>query len=130
MLRIKTKLDKSQIAGIGVFADEDICKSQVIWSMNKLSVFRITPEYYNELSEEEKDFIEEKDYYWIDNDGSYMIPLDDSRFVNHSENPNVVDQNDYTTIAARNIKKGEELTMNYRTLVTEEHWKPYFKNET
>ena len=95
--------------------------------MNNLSVFRITSEDYKSLSEEEKNFIEEKDYYWIDNDGSYMIPLDDSRFINHSESPNVIDKNDYLTIAARNIKKGEELTMNYRTLVSEEYWKPYFK---
>ena len=127
MLRIKTKLDKSQIAGIGVFTDEDIHEGQIIWSMNNLSVFRITSEDYKSLSEEEKNFIEEKDYYWIDKDGSYMIPLDDSRFINHSESPNVIDKNDYLTIAVRNIKKGEELTMNYRTLVSEEYWEPYFK---
>jgi len=129
MIKIKTKLDKSQIAGIGVFADQEIRSGEIVWSMNKLSVVRISPEDYRNLSEEEKSFIDEKDYYWIDNDGSYMIPADDSRFINHSENPNVIDKDDYTTIAARDIKIGEELTMNYRTLVPEEYWRPYFTNE-
>ena len=60
MLRIKTKLDKSQIAGIGVFTDEDIHEGQIIWSMNNLSVFRITSEDYKSLSEEEKKFYRRK----------------------------------------------------------------------
>ena len=69
MLKVKTKLDRSKIAGIGVFADQEIKKSEVIWQMNNLSAFKITIEDYKKLSQEEKDFIEEKDYYWIDENG-------------------------------------------------------------
>jgi SET domain-containing protein len=130
MLKVKTKLDRSKIAGIGVFADQEIKKGEVIWQMNNLSVFKITTEDYEKLSQEEKDFIEEKDYYWIDENGSYMIPLDDSRFINHSDNPNVVDKDDYCCIADKNIALGEEITMNYKSLVPKEHWRPYFSNET
>ena len=40
MLKVKTKLDRSKIAGIGVFADQEIKKSEVIWQMNNLSAFK------------------------------------------------------------------------------------------
>ena len=51
-------------------------------------------------------------------------------FINHSDNPNVVDKDDYCCIADKNIALGEEITMNYKSLVPKEHWRPYFSNET
>lgn len=126
MLIIKTRLDKSLISGIGVFADQDVMKGDIVWRLSKLSVFKISRKDYEELSEQDKRFIHEKDYYWIDDDDSYMIPMDDSRFINHSESPNIIDKDSTTCIASRDIRSGEELTMNYRELCPEYDWKPYF----
>jgi hypothetical protein len=126
MLTIKTKLDKSSIAGIGLFADQDILKGEVVWKMNSLSVLKITPNEYNNLSRTEKDFIQEKDYFWADEDGNYMIPIDDSRFINHSCNPNIIDLDDNTCVASKDIKREEELTIDYKTLVPKEQWQNYY----
>jgi SET domain-containing protein len=129
MLLVKTRLDKSTIAGVGLFANQDIQKGERIWQMRSISTFKITPSQYDNLSKLEQDFIQNTDYYWIDNDDNYMIPIDDARFINHSCDPNIVDLDENTCIASRDIKNGEELTADYRTLVPEENWKDYYSNQ-
>jgi SET domain-containing protein len=126
MLLIKTKIDKSLIAGIGLFADQDIQKNSIVWKMYPLSVFKINVDDYHKLSKVEQDFIDNKDYYWLDKNNNYMIPIDDSRFINHSINPNIIDLDDNTCISSRDIKNGEELTIDYKTLVNKENWQNYY----
>lgn len=126
MLIVKTKIDKSTIAGIGLFAEQDILKGDVVWKMTDISVLQITPEEYNSLSAIEQNFIKEKDYYWTDSNNNYMIPIDDSRFINHSVYPNIIDLDENTCVAAKNIKSGEELTIDYKTLVSKENWQDYY----
>ena len=127
MIVVKTKLDKSLISGIGLFANQDILKGELIWKMTSISVFLITPDKYEELSKIEKNFIIEKDYYWLDDDGNYLIPIDDSRFVNHSNNPNIIEKDENSCIASREIKQNEELTIDYKTLIPKELWESYMK---
>lgn len=124
MLRVKTKLDKSLISGIGLFADQYIKQGDIVWQQSVLSVLVISKDEYGKLPEIDQIFLKDKDYYWIDN-GDYIIPIDDCRFINHSYFPNVIDQNDIS-IAAKNIDIGEELTMDYRTLIPQEQWESYF----
>lgn len=128
MLIVKTRIDKSTISGIGLFADQNILKGDTIWKMTNISVLKITPVEYKSLSTIEQVFIKEKDYYWTDKDNNYMIPIDDSRFINHSANPNIVDSDDNTCVASKNIKQGEELTIDYKTLVPKENWENYYAN--
>lgn len=125
MFTIKTKLDKSNISGIGVFSEQIIPKGYVIWQMTSISVLKITLEEYTNLSEIEKQFIQEKDYYWIDEDGNYMLPIDDSRFVNHSSNPNIIETENNYCVASRDININEELTIDYKTLVPKKYWKEF-----
>ena len=127
MIVVKTKLDKSLISGIGLFANEDILKGDLIWKMTSISVFQITPDKYETLSQIEKDFITEKDYYWLDDNGNYLIPIDDSRFMNHSNNPNIIEIHENFCVASRNIKKNEELTIDYKTLIPKDLWESYMK---
>jgi SET domain-containing protein len=125
MIVVKTKLDKSLISGIGLFANQDILKGDLTWKMTSISVFKITPDQYKELSQIEKDFIVEKDYYWLDDQGNYAIPIDDSRFVNHSNDPNIIELDENHCVASRNIKQNEELTIDYKTLIPKELWETY-----
>jgi len=41
-----------------------------------------------------------------------MLNIDNTRFINHSDTPNIKHQ-EYKLIAANDIKKGEELLDNY-----------------
>jgi len=125
MIVIKTKLDKSLISGIGLFANQDVLKGELIWKMTSISVFKITPDRYEALSQIEKDFITDKDYYWLDEHGNYLIPIDDSRFVNHSNNPNIIETDENFCFASRDINQNEELTIDYKTLIPKELWETY-----
>jgi uncharacterized protein len=112
MLTVKTKLDKSKIAGIGLFADQDIDKDQLVWKNNAGTELAKTPEEFAAFS----DYLQNiyKHYGYMDKvDKLWKLPLDNSRFMNHSENPNLtqVESGDYH--ATRKISAGEEITCNY-----------------
>jgi SET domain-containing protein len=125
MLTVKTRLDKSEISGIGLFASQVILPGDVVWKMSSISVLKISKIQYELLSDIEQKFIKEKDYYWLDDDGNYMIPIDDGRFINHSSSPNLVELDDNHYIASRKIEPNEELTIDYKKLVPKEYWEAY-----
>lgn len=125
MFIIKTKLDKSSISGIGLFANQFVAKNEIVWQITSISVLKIDSEHYTKLSILEKNFIEEKDYYWLDENRCYMIPIDDSRFVNHSNDPNIIEKDDGYYVALHDIHPNEEITIDYKTLVPQDLWQPY-----
>ena len=116
MLMVKTKLDVSPIHGIGLFADEFIGESTVIWQFHKLFDLRFDERGIEQLAEGAREQIR-KYSYREKHSGLYVLCGDDARFFNHSENPNCLDfySNDDQdlTVARRNINAGEELTCNY-----------------
>lgn len=122
MLCIKTKIQKSKIHGIGLFADEDIAKGTLVWQFE--------PKIDLMLSQVEVDFLSEDskkqflNYAFFDKGtGKYVLCGDDARFFNHSSNNNCDDSQPNVTVAMYDIKKGEELTVDYRTFYgnLEEH---------
>lgn len=77
MLLVKTKLGKSEIHGVGLFADEFIAKGTVIF---KESFFtkHFTENEYNELSEIQKNFVNHYCYFL---GGVWRCSLDNDRFT-------------------------------------------------
>jgi len=109
MLVVKTKLRKSKIHGMGVFADQNIKKGATIWEYNPVIDKEITKKQYKSLPNIAKRYMMKYTYLEVN---KWILCGDDGRFVNHSKHPNCDDKGD-RTIAGRNIKKGEELTSNY-----------------
>jgi hypothetical protein len=115
---VKTRLKPSSIAGIGLFADEDIPKGTVTW--------RFMPAYDRLLTEVELDEIPEParssllDHVYLDAaSGLYVLCADNARFMNHSDDPNTAGVHEKGAIegydiATRDIEAGEELTCDYR----------------
>jgi SET domain-containing protein len=108
---LSSKIEKrsSSISGIGLFAKQTIEKGETVWHptaelMEKIHIGELHP-----LPESEK-------YDWIKH--SYQIgetlykDIDDTRFMNHSCSPNVIDFLDIL-VAARKIHKDEEITWDY-----------------
>lgn len=110
MLIVKTYLDKSSIDGIGLFAAEDILEGQKISEYSDLFNSDIPCEH---LLDSELVFANK---YAVKKFGHFCFFFDDERFMNHSDDPNTVQESVYTCIAKRNIKKGEEITCNYKEL--------------
>ena len=113
MLCIKTKIKPSQIAGIGLFADEHIPKGTIVWKFEPLLDTLFSKEEIDILSKPSQEQFH--NYAFFDNThNKYMLCGDDGRFFNHSDNPNCNDELPDVTIALKDIDTGEELTVNYK----------------
>lgn len=109
MLIVKTKIKPSKIDGLGLFADQDIEKGDVVYQYIPYLETIISETKFISLPK----FIQEKiAHYGVKYKEKYYISWDGDQFMNHSDNPNVKDCGRYTA-TLRNIKKGEELTCNY-----------------
>lgn len=120
MLQVKTYLAKSSIEGIGVFAGENIAKGTVTWRYDRDVDIQFDPEMLTKFPQKKKELIL-RYAYLSKHLGVYIFPIDDSRFINHSSNPNtdpILMPGDTETcgVANRDINKGEEITINYRAI--------------
>lgn len=112
MLLVRTKVKPSEIHGTGLFADEFIPKGTIIF---KESFFtkHFTQEQYESLPQLQREFISHYCYFL---GGVWRCSMDNDRFMNHSENPNTIEPDDYTTVAAVDINIGDEITTNYEMI--------------
>ncbi len=125
MLLIRTYLEKSNIKGIGLFADQDVPKGGIIGINDEnYSIQRWEEREWNEfikqLSPESARQI--KKYAVKDrNEHCYFLNLDDTRFINHSSDPNIatVETED---IAIKDIRQGDELLIDYQTFYDSQYF--------
>lgn len=135
----KVKCKKSSIHGIGVFAENNIKNGEVIGVIGGIIVpISEIKEYWAKVG---------GDFGAQLNDEFYIVPsskreLEETGVFNHSCNPNVGWAGEIIVIAIRDIKKGEEITMDYgmystvlesfkcncgskncRKIITKEDWK-------
>mgnify|MGYP001615509202 FL=1 len=92
---------KGEIIGKGVYATRDIQEGEVVI---QYGLEPLTEEDYEKLSEEEKAFVHT---HW----GVKYIYSEPERYVNHSSNPNTLqDLENKCDVAIRDIKQGEQIT--------------------
>ena len=115
MLLVKTYLERSAIHGIGLFAGERIPAGTVIWRRSPDIDLLLDPEPLERLHPAARAQIEK--YTYLDHVlGRLVLCGDDARFFNHADQPNchdIPDERGGTTVAARDIEVGEELTSDY-----------------
>ncbi len=110
MLLVKAYLDKSPIHGFGLFAGEFIRRGRKIWRFVEGYDRAYSPREFARLPKSAKNFI--KFYgYWVD--GEILLTVDHDRHINHSVDANTFWRNGYS-IARRDIRKGAEITNDYR----------------
>lgn len=112
MILIPVEVKRSKIAGLGIFAKRDIRKGErVIGLGTKERCY--TKAQYSKFSKRYKKILKHFAYWW---NGEVIYPLDEVRFINHSCDANVKNFGKFDK-AARDIRKGEELTYDYSILV-------------
>ena len=123
MLRIKTLLKNSSIHGFGVFADQDIEKGTIIWRFDSKVDVKIKKEEAAKLFNISRKYLEHYGYESPVSD-NIILCSDNAKYMNHSDEPNTVgvypnmavgDDIEGFDIAARDIKKGEEITTDYKS---------------
>lgn len=112
MLLVRTKLKSSSIHGLGVFAAEFIAKGTLVWKFDEGFDHQVSREYVQTLPKIAKDAIA---HYSEFNNNGFYISGDDSRFINHSDNPNIKTVKEpYECFALHDIEISEELLEDYR----------------
>ncbi|MFA5797440.1 MAG: SET domain-containing protein [Candidatus Woesearchaeota archaeon] len=94
----------SPIEGKGIFAARNFKKGEIVvqWDLTHILT----------ASEAKKVPLAEKRYVAF-LDGKYILMQPPARYMNHSCEPNTTAKN-FCDVAIRDIKKGEEITANYR----------------
>jgi SET domain-containing protein len=110
MLLVKTYIGKSKIHGVGVFAGEPIRKGTKIWRFVEGFDRCYTPKQFARLPKPARDFLKSYGYRV---DGEILFTVDNDRHMNHSDKPNTYLRAGYV-VARRAIRKGEEITNDYR----------------
>jgi SET domain-containing protein len=110
MLLVKPYLGNSRIHGLGVFAAQPIRKGAKIWRFVYGFDRFYTRKRLATLPKPARDYINLHGYQWKN---EILLSMDYDTFMNHSENPNTDFHNGFV-IARSNIRKGEEITNDYR----------------
>lgn len=111
----------SKISGVGVFAVRDIPKNVNISYGSKNPRGRRFK--LSELKSVNKEVMKMvNDFFVIEKDGTVLLPeyglndMDIAHFLNHSNRPNVrTIDGGFNFITSRKVRKGEELTVSYKT---------------
>ena len=111
MLLKKTYLDKSNIDGIGLFSGETIKAGEIVWKNSRCSEIEYSENEWKELPIQFKESITK--YVYVQNN-KYILNLDNSRHLNHSDSPNLDMDENGNNIAVCDIEIGVELTCNYK----------------
>jgi len=119
MLIVKNFLKETKHKGIGVFTGELIKKGTSVYvDSNILSKIFFAKEI-KKLPQIAQEFITTYSDYDQEND-SWYLDCDNTRFINHSENPNIwYYPEKKSMIALRDIKEGEEILADYRNFCDE-----------
>ena len=117
---MKTYLAPSTIEGIGIFAGQDIQKGTVTWKYSPGFDLSFSKEEVKAMPPLLQQFMKRYSVLSMIS-GTYVLCNDDARFTNHSASPNlesVILKGDAEKIARanRDIRKGEELTIDYRNI--------------
>lgn len=117
MMLVRTTLGASAIHGIGIFADEDIPAGAAIWESNFVLDMHIPESEVSKLPPLAAEFVDIYAYPSLHKPGCMVLETDNGRFMNHTTTPNTnFSQKDkgYARVA---IKKGEEITCDYREFI-------------
>lgn len=118
-----TEVRTSHIHGFGLFARVDIPKGTVWWHARREDVLLIAREQYETLARSERSGLIEQtleailtySYYAAETD-ALILGLDNSRYLNHSLEPNSgasLIPDPLASVALRDIPAGTEIVENY-----------------
>jgi len=114
MLTVKTYLAPSSIHGIGLFAAENIPADSVVWQYNE-HIDRIYSEelFLDICRNAHSCAVPHLLNCSYKRGGRYFYLTDNARFINHAVLANIAFIDDFTEVALRGIRAGEEIMENY-----------------
>lgn len=114
MLLVKHFVSASPIHNLGLFAGEPIKKGREVWRFEPDYDVEIPSAMLADLEANYREVVRDCAEYFADRD-VYRLGNDGDIFMNHSDQPSLLDLGD-RMIAAWDMPAGEELTCDYRTV--------------
>ena len=112
MITVKTEVKPSKIGGLGLFSSQFIPKRTLVWQNFTDSELILSIGEFENFSDYMKSVF--KIHGYIDKKtNQWKLPLDNSRFFNHSDTPNTFQDEEGNSIALKDIELDEEITVNY-----------------
>lgn len=110
-----TELRPSAIHGVGVFARIDIPEDTELWPDDTVNIRYLSQDYVARLDEPTRKLYHD---FAVLEDGEWACPssfndMTMAWYLNHSTTPNCIPLNGLGFWTARDIKQGEELTVDY-----------------
>jgi SET domain-containing protein len=120
MLLVRTYLAPSPLHGIGIFASDDIPQGTLMWRLDPKVDTLFTDHELENLSAATRECLDEY-IYQLPGFPFWILDGDHARHFNHSRTPTMRKHDTpFESYALRDIKKGEELTCDYRLYMDEE----------
>lgn len=116
MFLIRTSVGASRIHGLGVMAEEAVATGQPIWRFEPGIDLVIPVARVQALPEAFRTYLDTYGYHSPEFPDSFVLSCDHAKFLNHAEDPNTAIRG-RTTVAARAIAAGQEITCDYRLFV-------------
>lgn len=104
----------SKIHGLGVNLGENAQKGDIVAQIKGEMKFKINGS--------EHDALDNPDWVGIDKN-QWIDPAKPYKFLNHSCNPNTGIKGKVTLVALRNVREGEEITIDYSTIEGDVRWR-------
>ena len=111
MLLVPTYVAPSPIAGVGLFSAADLPAGTRIWEFTEGVDWRIPEADFHRFPEPYLSRL--RHHAYLDEEGGYVLCMDNAKFMNHHRDPNCTDADARYTVTVRPVKAGEELTCNY-----------------
>jgi SET domain-containing protein len=109
MLLVETTVRPSEIHGLGCFTAEFIPKGKRVWVFDRRIDVLVYKARASKLPAPMQTLLDEKGFVAVRRwRKCFVLCGDDSRYMNHSDDPNLVNN-----VACRDIEAGEELTCDY-----------------
>lgn len=110
-----TYLAESAIHGLGVFAGRDIAAGERLWAFDPRVDLLIAEAWLPALPEPVRRYLETYAYRDPAFPGHLVYAADNAKYLNHSDDANA-DNSTPRSVARRAIRRGEEITCDYRQL--------------
>jgi uncharacterized protein len=119
---VYARIGRSRVHGVGVLAIREIPAGTLVFRGESERVAWVSRAAVRRLPAAIRSLYEDFGMVWRDKIGvpPNLNMLSVGWYVNHSDDPNVEAGDDARFRAVRRIRKGEELTADYRTFVDEE----------
>lgn len=115
MLTIDAILKQTKNKGIGLFSNQNIKKGQQVWILENVFHKVISKEEYDSSNSIQRIFLDTYSTYHACGVNGYFLDLDNTRFINHSNTPNI-EFDSMQGLALFDINIGDEIVCDYRKL--------------